>query len=112
MALCYKDKSFCPFYTDCAWAQPGSPDPCDRALTPEVREAARKWWGEDGAPIAEWSEKPNCHLAINPAAETAPNQHQDVNVECSPLPDFPTGRRSVSASHDEPGNGHADRDDV
>ena len=27
----------------------------------ECRDAARKWWGADGAPIAVFVEKPDCH---------------------------------------------------
>lgn len=57
--ICYRDMTFCPFYTDCANASD-----CHRPLTPEVREAADKWWNnanDHGAPIAQYTQKPWCH---------------------------------------------------
>ena len=53
--ICYRDMTFCPYYEGCKNAHD-----CNRALTPEVREAARKWWGSDEAPIAVFTDKPNC----------------------------------------------------
>lgn len=52
--LCYKDRTYCKYYTECAV-------PCSRALTPEVLKAADEWWGSpDGAPICEFAEEPDC----------------------------------------------------
>ena len=42
--ICYKDMTFCN--ASCNNAR------CYRKLTTEVKEAAKKWWGSDGAPIA------------------------------------------------------------
>lgn len=56
--MCYKDMTFCTFYEDCANATD-----CHRPLTPEVREAAAKWWGDDDYPIARFMEKPRCWKA-------------------------------------------------
>ena len=54
--MCYRDRTFCTHYTDCS-----SGNTCDRPLTPEVQEAAEKWWGSKDAPIAVFIEKPKCH---------------------------------------------------
>jgi hypothetical protein len=53
--ICYRDRTFCPFYTDCKHG-----DVCGRALTPEVRVAADIWWGKADAPIAVYMDKPEC----------------------------------------------------
>lgn len=42
--ICYRDMSFC--MSDCNNTE------CPRNFTPEVQEAADKWWGKEGAPIA------------------------------------------------------------
>jgi hypothetical protein len=43
--ICYKDKTFC--------VSPSCTNKCGRKLTPEIKEAAQKWWGMEGeAPIA------------------------------------------------------------
>lgn len=43
--MCYKDRTFC--------VSPSCTNECGRKLTPEIREAAQKWWGMEGeAPIA------------------------------------------------------------
>lgn len=54
--ICYKDMTFCKHYEDCKKA-----DDCPRPLTPTVRQQAIKWWGSDDAPIAVFTEKPECH---------------------------------------------------
>lgn len=54
--ICYKDKTFCPFYETC-----DKQNDCSRPLTPQVKAAAVKWWGSDAAPVAVFSEKPQCH---------------------------------------------------
>ena len=51
--ICFRDKTWCKFYKECA-------KPCDRALTPEIIGKAREWWGGDGAPICMYTEKPGC----------------------------------------------------
>jgi len=54
--ICYKDMTFCPHYETCATGAK-----CCRALTPDVVEAAGKWWGTDGAPIAQFAYPPDCY---------------------------------------------------
>ena len=54
--MCYRDMTFCPFYIGCAGASA-----CGRPLTLEVEEAAEKWWGEKGAPIAVFVDLPTCY---------------------------------------------------
>jgi hypothetical protein len=34
---------------------------CPRALTKEVQEAAKKWWGDDDAPISIFAEPKELH---------------------------------------------------
>ena len=41
---CYRDMTFC--IAACAYT------PCYHKLTPEVEEAAARWWGSSNAPIA------------------------------------------------------------
>lgn len=53
--MCYQDRTFCPFYQECK-----SGKTCDRALNAKVILGATKWWGKDGAPISQFSEKPDC----------------------------------------------------
>ena len=43
--ICYGDKTFCPFYETC-----DKQNDCSRPLTPQVKAAAVKWWGGEGAP--------------------------------------------------------------
>jgi len=62
--ICYRDTTFCRYYRDCALAET-----CHRPLTPEVRAAAEEWWGEPGAPIAEFAEQPGCHVAKSEASD-------------------------------------------
>jgi hypothetical protein len=52
--LCYHDKTFCAFYKTCVHGLKGD---CSRPLTPEVEEAAKKVQ----LPIAQFTERPNCH---------------------------------------------------
>jgi len=53
--ICYRDRTYCPFYEGCAKGQE-----CYMALTPQVREAAIKWWGSEDAPICQYVNKPEC----------------------------------------------------
>lgn len=55
--LCYKEMTFCTFFKECADGQG-----CSRALTDEVREAAKRWM-KDG-PIAQWVKPPECFVKI------------------------------------------------
>ncbi len=50
--ICYKDRTFCPFYHDCVLAKT-----CPRPLTPDVEHEAVKV----GLPISQYVEPPNCH---------------------------------------------------
>jgi hypothetical protein len=52
----YRDKTFCPFYETC-----DKQNDCSRPLTPQVKAAAVKWWGGDAAPVAVFTDKPQCH---------------------------------------------------
>lgn len=56
----YRDMTFCKHYEDC-----GLGHVCSRALTPEVKEAARKWWAQwakvnEAVPISVFTDKPFC----------------------------------------------------
>ncbi len=55
--ISYRDMTFCKHWETCAKAKH-----CDRPLTDEVREAAKQWWGGDGAPIAVFTDTPSCHI--------------------------------------------------
>lgn len=52
--MSYKDMTYCPFYLSCVGG-----DHCFRALTMEIREAARKF----GADICQFADYPECHKA-------------------------------------------------
>lgn len=62
----FRDMTFCPFYADCADAAT-----CPRALTPAVHDAAAKWWGKPGAPIAVFTAQPSCHKPKGESDEAA-----------------------------------------
>jgi hypothetical protein len=62
--MCFEDRTWCPFYANC---QHG--DTCSRSLTPAVQEAANKWWGHGGAPIAVFVEAPKCFIAVKQPEE-------------------------------------------
>ena len=49
--LCYRDVTFCPYYTECL-----DGETCPRRLTPEVHAAADLV----GLPICTYLEKPDC----------------------------------------------------
>lgn len=55
----FRDMTFCPYWENCTKAES-----CHRPLTPEVVISAREWWGGDGAPIAMYAEKPECHEPV------------------------------------------------
>jgi hypothetical protein len=55
--MTYKDKTFCPFYKDCL-----NGSTCHRALTEEITDEAKKWWGSAEYPISTFSEHPNCFI--------------------------------------------------
>jgi hypothetical protein len=55
--LHYKDKTFCTFYETCE-----KQHDCHRPLTPAVKAAAANWWGGEGAPVAVFADKPQCHI--------------------------------------------------
>lgn len=61
--ICYRDMTFCPFYADCQHAST-----CPRALTPAIHDAAARWWGKPGAPIAVFTEQPDCHKPVEDQA--------------------------------------------
>ena len=49
--LCYRDRTFCPFYTDCKHGHD-----CTRAEKPAVIKDADRV----GLPISSWLDKPSC----------------------------------------------------
>ena len=56
--MCFRDMTFCELYEDCKDGKK-----CHRALTPKMREAAKKWWnGDDDAPICIYSDTPKCFI--------------------------------------------------
>jgi hypothetical protein len=55
--ICFRDMTFCPFWETCAGATT-----CGRALTPEVVADAHRWWGNDKAPISQYTQPPTCHV--------------------------------------------------
>lgn len=68
--LCYLDRLFCTAYPKtCSNAG------CERALTDEVREGARRWWGDqtDGPPIATSDLSLNCPDCIEVRYEQPSN---------------------------------------
>ena len=50
--ICYRDRTFCPFYETCKEGKR-----CSRSLTPRVKEHAE----ELGLPVCQYANKPECH---------------------------------------------------
>jgi hypothetical protein len=58
----YRDQVFCTAYPSrCINSS------CFRAVTDEVREEARKWWGSPNAPIATMDMRKGCESIVEPA---------------------------------------------
>lgn len=57
----FRDKTFCPFYKECADGAI-----CGRALTEQVKADAVKWWGSDEAPISMFMDRPSCFKETSP----------------------------------------------
>ena len=55
--ICYKDKTFCPFWRDCAEYIQGG---CHRAMTPGVVRDAKY----HGLPMSQFTKKPSCFEEI------------------------------------------------
>lgn len=53
--LCYRDRWWCKFFTECAKGEG-----CSRALTSEVMASAIRWWGDDSPPIDMRADQPPC----------------------------------------------------
>lgn len=53
--ICYRDMSFCSDAEACA-----NKEGCDRWFSHEHEEKAKKWWGNDDAPVAVQSFKDTC----------------------------------------------------
>lgn len=53
--ICYRDMSFCSDSEVCKNA-----NGCSRNFTEEVRQAAIKWWGGEGAPVAFMAFRETC----------------------------------------------------
>lgn len=62
--ICFRDMTFCSAYS----ATCVNHD-CRRAVTSEIRESARRWWGGDDAPFAMSDLSSSCSIFI-PVAET------------------------------------------
>jgi len=59
--ICYKDKTFCTYWLQCKDGYA-----CNRALTPQVKEDADRWWKgfkhpEEEPPIAIYGSPPSCY---------------------------------------------------
>ena len=50
--MCYKDKTFCPFYEDC-----GKGKNCKDAMTEKIINDAETF----GLPISRWLDPPKCY---------------------------------------------------
>ena len=50
--LCYRDRTFCKFYTTCSMGED-----CSRALTEQVAKDAAAF----GLPISNFGSEPDCH---------------------------------------------------
>jgi hypothetical protein len=55
-SVSYKDITFCQ-ESSCAKFGKG----CPRSFTPEVEDAAKRWWGSDEAPISVFTGRPDCY---------------------------------------------------
>ena len=51
----YGDKTYCTYWKECQYGLE-----CDRALTKEVKKAAKEWWGKRNPPICLFADKPKC----------------------------------------------------
>ncbi len=58
--ICYRDMTFCPFFTECSKGKD-----CDRKLSEKVWADAEKWWGSKKAPVSKFIEKPDCFVKID-----------------------------------------------
>ncbi len=56
--LCFKDRTFCPFFAEC-WHG----DTCSAALTDEVKREAERWMKD--ALVCVFSEKPECFRELS-----------------------------------------------
>lgn len=65
LSMTYKDMTFC---TEETCAKFGTT--CHRSLTPKVQADADRWFGEPGAPICIFGERPSCYK------EKTKNQHK------------------------------------
>jgi len=57
MMISYKDMTFCNYYPLCK-----NGNSCERALTPQIKKDAEKWWGNEDAPICQFAELPDCFI--------------------------------------------------
>lgn len=61
--LCYRDMTFCS--SNCVNTQ------CPRHFGPQEQEAADKWWGVPGAPVAfsDFTTDKGCPIYVAPSSE-------------------------------------------
>jgi hypothetical protein len=57
-SVSYKDITFCQESTCARFGKN-----CSRSLTPEMEDAAKRWWGSDDAPISVFTGRPDCYVA-------------------------------------------------
>lgn len=57
--ICYKDRTFCEYHTECKKGET-----CSRSLTDKVLEDASEWWGDEDPPICIYTEEPDCFEGI------------------------------------------------
>lgn len=55
--MCFEDRTFCPYFRKCTNGKT-----CQKALTTDVWQRAKDWWGEDNPPVAVFAEKPKCFV--------------------------------------------------
>lgn len=53
--ICFRDMTFCSDTDQCA-----NKDKCQRYFSITQQDAAKRWWGKDGAPVAFGSFKIMC----------------------------------------------------
>lgn len=71
--ICYRDRTYCKFYPLCKHGHT-----CKRALTPEVVEHAKEWWGDDSPPICVHSDFPECFVPFFEGGEGESNSKVPV----------------------------------
>ncbi|MDB4302042.1 hypothetical protein N9924_00595 [bacterium] len=69
--MCYKDRTFCPFYDKCATGMS-----CERAMTPRVMEAAERI----NLPISRYMDRPRCYESEKLSTQVLDEVQQGSNA--------------------------------